>query len=350
MGARIASLLAITVIVGTLAACGSSLRDQQSGGGGSSSTESSSAGGKGITMAGVFCVCFINTYVAWKQGFFEKEGVPVKKFVTTKAGADTFQAVASGDVDFGLSGLDAIIRGREKGVKVRSVATVSPEFYALTVRKQDAGKIRGPEDLKGRKVAVSKIGSASWAFLQQLLRKGGLGERDVEVVQLGAIDTIMAGLKRGTVDAAITWEPGTSQARTDGFAVPIINALSPADHQQIYGTDKSISITLATTDKLIAKDSDKVRRVVRALDKADQWIASHSPEQVADAVAPVAPGLDRDLLVSAVKDTMTTAPKSTDISKSAYESSAKVLAESKIIESVPPLDQPFSCDFAKCTG
>ena len=89
---------------------------------------------------------------------------------------------------------------------------------------------------------------------------------------------------------------------------------------------------------------------VRALDKADQWIASHSPEQVADAIAPVAPGLDRELLVSAVKDTMVTAPKSTDISKTAYESSAKVLEESEIIQSVPPLDEPFSCDFADCTG
>jgi NitT/TauT family transport system substrate-binding protein len=350
MGARIASLLAITLIAGTLAACGSSLRDEQSGGGGSSSTESSAAGGKGITMAGVFCVCFINTYVAWKKGFFEKEGVPVKKFVTTKAGADTFQAVATGNVDFGLSGLDAIIRGQEKGVGVRSVATISPEFYALTVRKQSAGDIQGPEDLKGHKVAVSKVGSASWAFLQQLMRKGGLSEGDVQVVQLGAIDTIMAGLKRGTVDAAITWEPGTSQAKTDGFATPIINALSPEDHQQIYGSDKSISITLATTDKMIDKDSDKIDRAVRALDKADQWIASHSPQQVAAAVAPVAPGLDRDLLVSAVKDTMATAPKSTAISKAAYESSAKVLEDSKIIESIPPLDKPFSCDFAECTG
>jgi len=220
----------------------------------------------------------------------------------------------------------------------------------LTVRKEETAKIQGPEDLKGRKVAVSKVGSASWAFLQLLMRKGGLSEGDVEVVQLGAIDTIVAGLKRGTVDAAITWEPGTAQAKRDGFGVPIINALSPQDHQQTYGTDKSINITLATTDEMIKKDPDKIRRVVRALDKADQWIASHSPEQVADAVAPVAPGLDRDLLLSAVKDTMATSPKSTDISKAAYESSAKVLEESKIIESVPPLEEPFSCDFAKCTG
>jgi NitT/TauT family transport system substrate-binding protein len=350
MRARAVSLLALLVVAMSVAACGSSLRDEQSGGRSSSSTQSSDTGGKGITMAGVFCVCFANAYVAWKQGFLEKEGVPVKKFVTTKAGADTFQALAGGDVDFALNGLDAIMRGREKGVKVRSVATISPEFYALTVRKEDAGEIQRPEDLKGRKVAVSKIGSASWAFLQLLTRKAGLDEGDVEIVQLGGIDTIMAGLKRGTVDAAITWEPGTAQAKTDGFAVPLLNSLSPEDHQKIYGTDESISMTLATTDKMVKSDPDKVQRVVRALDKADQWIASHSPDEVADAIAPVAPGLDRKLLASAVKDTMATAPKSTEISRTAYESSAKVLKESEIIESVPPLEEPFSCDFAKCTG
>jgi NitT/TauT family transport system substrate-binding protein len=349
MGARFVSLLAAVLACGVLAACGSSLRDEQ--GGGSDSTKSSAAaGGDGITIAGVFCVCFANAYVAWKEGFLEKEGVPVRDFVTTKAGADTFQALAGGDVDFALNGLDAIMRGREKGVKVRSVATVSPEFYALTTSKEKAGEIRGPEDLEGRKVAVSKIGSASWAFLQLLMRKAGLEEGDVEVVQLGGIDTIMAGLKRGTVDAAITWEPGTAQAKTEGFAVPLLNALSPEDHQTIYGTDASISMTLATTEKTLESDPEKVQKVVRALDEADEWIASHSPEEVADAIAPVAPGLDRELLVSAVKDTMATAPKSGEISRAAYESSAKVLQESGIIEKVPPLEDPFSCDFAGCSG
>ena len=78
MGARIASLLAIIGITVSLAACGNSLRDEQSGGGGSSTSESSEAGGKGITIAGVFCVCFINTYVAWKQGFFEDASAPTQ--------------------------------------------------------------------------------------------------------------------------------------------------------------------------------------------------------------------------------------------------------------------------------
>jgi NitT/TauT family transport system substrate-binding protein len=346
MRAPVVLLLVVLAAAGSVAGCGSSLRDETSGGG---STKAGSTD-NGITMAGVFCVCFANAYVAWKKGFFAEEGVPIKRFVTTKAGSDTFQALAGGDVDFALNGLDAIMRGQAKGVKVRSVAVVSPEFYALTVRKQMTGEIKGAQNLKGKKVAVSKIGSASWAFLQLITRRAGLKEGDVKIVQLGGIDTIMASLKRGTVDAAVTWEPGTSQGKAQGFGVTVLNALLPADHQRIYGSPASISMTLATTDQLLKSNPDTVRKTVRALNKADAWMAAHSPAEVADVIAPVAPGLDRGLLVAAVKDTLVNFPKTASISRAAYESSANVLKDSGIVEKVPPLEQPFICDFATCTA
>jgi NitT/TauT family transport system substrate-binding protein len=343
---RVAAIGAIGALMLGIAACGESLRDESTGGG--AKQEEAGTGARPITMAGVFCVCFVGPYVAWKKGFFEQEGVPVKQYVATKGGSDTFTALASGDVDFGLSGLDAIIRGQEKGLKVRSVATVSPEFYAITVRKDLAGEIRSIKDLEGRQVAISKIGSASWAFLQFVTRQAGLGERDVKILQLGGIDTIVAGLKSKKVDAAVTWEPGTAQTVDMGIGATLVNVLDSEDHQQLLGSSASIGMTFATRDDLVEKNPELVKRSVQALDKAYAWIKSHSAEEVAEVIAPLAPGVDRAVLVDAVRDTIDAQPASTAISAEAFKSSATVLKNAGVIEEIPPLEKPFSCKFASC--
>lgn len=328
-----AGLVAIVAVV--IGACGN--KPQESG-----------QGPRPIKLAGVFCICHMGPYVAWKKGFFKEEGVPVDDYVFTQAGADTFQALASGDVDFGVSGIDAIIRGQEQGVKVRSVAGVYPEFYALSVRKDLEGQIRSVADLSGRRVGVSKIGSASWAFLQFATRRAGLSENDVKVLQLGEINTIVAGLKSRSVDAAVTWEPGTSQMEEQGIGTVLLNALKPADHQQLLGSPTSISMTLAVRDQLLDQNPELVRRVVRALDRASAWIKKSSPEQVADVIAPLAKGIDRQVLVKAVAASMPAQPESTAVSRKAYQSSAKELQSAGVIKAVPPIDEAFSCKFARC--
>jgi NitT/TauT family transport system substrate-binding protein len=311
--------------------------------------EDAGTGPRPIRLAGVFCLCHIGPYVAWKKGFFQKEGVPVKDYVFTKGGADTFQALARGDVDFGVSGLDAVIRGRETGLKVRAVADVYPEFYALSVRRDLAGDIRSGADLKGRSVGISKIGSASWAFLQLIMRQSGLKEGDVKILQLGSIDTIVAGLRARKVDAAITWEPGTSQLRADGAASDLLDMLRPADHRQLLGSATSLSMTLAARDDLIEKNPELVRRTVRALDEGYAWIKSHSAQEVADAVAPLAQGVDRKVLVDGIRASIAVQPRSTAISKSAFQASATLLQSAGVIKKVPPLEEPFSCQFTKCS-
>jgi NitT/TauT family transport system substrate-binding protein len=315
---------------------------------GSKSSSENASSDDGVTVAGVFCVCFANAYVAWKKGFLQDEGVTVEKFITTAGGSDTFTALAAGDADFGLSGLDGIMRGIETGVDVRGVATISPEFYALSVRDEASGDIQGPADLDGKRVSVSKIGSGSWAFLKLLLDAEGMSEEDVEVAQLGGIDTTMAGLKRGTVDAAITWEPGTSQGEIEGFTQVLVNSLDPEDHEAIYGSAASIAMTLGVTQQTIDENPELVRGAVRALDDANAWMASHSAEEIADVIEPVAPGLDRELLVASIEDTMATMPESVAVSDAAYQASAERLKDADIVTSVLPLEDVFDCDIATC--
>lgn len=266
----------------------------------------------------------------------------------TAGGSDTFAALAGGDADFALSGMDAIMRGQESGLDVRSVATVSPEFYSLAVSSKQADSIKSVADLKGKKVAISKPGSASYAFLKLLLEEAGMSEKDVAMVPLGGIDTTLTGLKAGTVDAAVIWEPGTAQVEADGSAEVLVSALDPEDHQKIYSSDKSISMTLAVTDKLVDGNPDAVKGAIAALDKADAWMHDHTADEIADVLAPLAQGLDRATLVAAIENTMKTFPADSSVSKAAYTDSAERLKDAGIVKAVPAVEDVFDCDLGSC--
>lgn len=303
----------------------------------------------GYTFAGVFCVCFANAYVAWKEGFFEEEGVPVKDFVMTAGGSDTFAALAGGNADFALSGLDAIMRGQESGLDVRSVATISPEFYSLAVSEANAESIQDVGSLEGKKVAISKPGSASYAFLKLLLDEAGMSDKDVTMVPLGGIDTTLTGLQAGRVDAAVVWEPGTAQVEADHSAEVLVSSLDPQDHATIYGSDKSISMTLAVTQKTIDADADAVQGAVAALDRADAWMHQHSAEEIAEVLAPLAQGLDEATLVASIENTLKTFPTDSSISEAAYLDSAERLKAAGIVATVPPVEDVFDCEVGTCS-
>jgi ABC-type nitrate/sulfonate/bicarbonate transport system substrate-binding protein len=58
---------------------------------------------------------------------------------------------------------------------------------------------------------------------------------------------------------------------------------------------------LVARPETVTKDSDLVRRMVRALTRANQWAVNSTPEQVADALKPAMAQTPPDLLLAGVK-------------------------------------------------
>jgi NitT/TauT family transport system substrate-binding protein len=71
--------------------------------------------------------------------------------------------------------------------------------------------IRSIADLEGKVVAFPR-GTVSQFYLNVLLKEAGLGDGDIEAVDLGADDAGSAFLL-GEVDAAVTWEPWLTEVR-----------------------------------------------------------------------------------------------------------------------------------------
>jgi ABC-type nitrate/sulfonate/bicarbonate transport system substrate-binding protein len=75
-----------------------------------------------------------------------------------------------------------------------------------------------PEDLRGQRLGVSRLGSATHFALRAALQQWGLDpERDAAVVQMGGVPEIRAGLESGAIVGGTLSLPTLAQARRAGF-------------------------------------------------------------------------------------------------------------------------------------
>jgi NitT/TauT family transport system substrate-binding protein len=302
-----------------------------------------------MRIGGVFCACHLSVYVAWKQGFLERRGVRVTGFEFTAGGSRTYAGVAPGRLDAGAATVETLVRGRTAGPRVVAIANLYPEPWALSVRRDERSSIRRPRDLRGRTVGVSSIGSGSWAFLVALLGRSGLGAGDVRIVELGGLDQILSALRTGRVDAAVTWEPGTSAAALSRSAAPIVNLLDRSTARRFFGSRVSMSQVLAVRADLARGRPRLARALVAALADADRWLRRHSPARAARVLRRIAPrSISSASLVAAARATMRIQPRSPRLTRRGYRTSTRLLLQTGALERPAAFADVVDCRFAGC--
>ncbi|MGI6549051.1 MAG: ABC transporter substrate-binding protein [Syntrophomonadales bacterium] len=233
-------------------------------------------------------------YVALTQGFFEEEGMEIE--LSNGQGADkVMTAVLSGEVDIGFAGPEASVyvynEGREDHGVVFAQLTNGDGTFLLG-RKPD------PDfkwsDLKGKTVIGGRKGGMPAIVLQYVLEKNGLkvGE-DVFIDTTMQFAAMPGAFMGGQGDYVIIFEPtaSTMEKEGKGYIVASLGKESGEVPYTAYFTKKS---TIENNPELIAK-------FTRAIYKAQQWVDTHSPEEIAQAIKPHFPDEPEDILISAVQ-------------------------------------------------
>jgi ABC-type nitrate/sulfonate/bicarbonate transport system substrate-binding protein len=114
------------------------------------------------------------------------------------------QSVTDACVSSNLSGADTVFMG----------AILDKPLYSFIVNP----KIKSPQDLKGKRVGVTRIGSTPDALARATLKMWGLDPAtDVTIVQLNEMGLLVQGLVNGVIDAAPISIPSNIRARNLGF-------------------------------------------------------------------------------------------------------------------------------------
>ena len=162
-------------------------------------------------------------FVGVEKGFFKEFGVE-PELVYFQAAAPIATALAAGQLDVAATGLTAatynIVLGGEKLWIVADKGREWPDhrLTAIVVHKDlhDAG-IRTVADLRGKRIAVTQLGSTFHYQIGNILEKDGMSLKDVTIVPLQAMPAALEALKGKQVDAVILPQPFPGRAESDGF-------------------------------------------------------------------------------------------------------------------------------------
>jgi NitT/TauT family transport system substrate-binding protein len=192
-------------------------------------------------------------WIAAEAGLFKKYDLEIPLVFVTP-GAPAVAAILSGDSEAAVIGAASITRPFVAGNKdpviiggIKSLLTHS------ILAKPD---IKRPEQLKGKRIGVSRIGSNPHYFAVQALRHFGIDSREVSYIQAGGAPETLAALVAQGIDAAVLTVPTDAQALKLGY------------HYVVYGPDLRIAYaatTFTTRRSIIAKREAVIGRFMRAM-------------------------------------------------------------------------------------
>ena len=277
--ARLALLAAAVLALLALPACGNS------GDSGSTATPSGSAAAGGAAPAAKPIVLRVghfpnvthahgliaNALTRQGKGWFESRLGPgvTLEWYTYNAGPSAMEAILSGSIDLTYVGPSPAINAhvKSRGQEVRILAGATNGGAALVVPGD--GRLKGPEDFRGRKIATPQLGNTQDVSCRAWLEAHGL-----HVTQTGGDATVLPTqnadqldlFQKGDVDAVWTVEPWVSRLEKD------------AGGKILVEEKDTITTVLASSAAFLKDHRDLAQRFVAANDELTKWINAHGDE------------------------------------------------------------------------
>jgi NitT/TauT family transport system substrate-binding protein len=206
-----------------------------------------------VGKAGRDAFSFVPTDIGAQTGLFKKHGIDVT--ISSFGGdARVQQAMTADGIDIGLGsgpGLAFVV----KGSPVKGIAAMadSPLTFALVVRNDDS--IKTLDDLKGKKVGVSTVGSVTGWLVGETARQKGWGYDGMELTPVGDDASRVAAVKTKSIDGAVVNLAVAFNfvERGDGRVLLLFGDLLKDFHVHvIFATDKAIATRPEALRKFLA--------------------------------------------------------------------------------------------------
>jgi NitT/TauT family transport system substrate-binding protein len=198
-------------------------------------------------------------FVAKDARIFEKHGIDFDP-VFIGASSALFNAMLSGAADLAGSGGPAVISNILKGGDIIHITAMVPRFTQSLMVK---GEIKKPEDMAGKKIGVSRLGTVTHFALQTVL--DGYGVKNVTILQMGGQPEAFAGLSRGSVDGAVFSPPYNFQLKKQGYH----ELVSPSDLAKLT---PFITNGIVARRSVAEKDKDTVIKTIKGTAEAIRMI------------------------------------------------------------------------------
>ena len=269
--------------------------------------------------------------IAKDAKLFEKHGLDVD-LVYFGASSLILQTMLSGSANYAGFAGPAIISNVLKGGDVITVAALTPMNIPLITK----ASIDKPEELRGKKIGISRLGAVPHFAIQLILDKFGI--KDATILQMGGQPEAATALHKGIVDGAMVSAPTSFQLVKEGFH----ELVGTAEYNRLG--IKFISQGIAARRGYAAKNRDVTIRLIKGTMEAVKVMWTQ--EQLAKkTLAKYTRQTNAELLERTYKQALETVSRDPATPRDAISSTARLMADLGLADraavSATPLDAFF---------
>lgn len=232
-------------------------------------------------------------YVAIENGYFENEGLDIH--LVNGAGADNVMtALISGDADIGFMGPEATVYVYNQGSQNYAV-----NFAQLTQRAGNFLVSRSPDDnfswqdLKGRTVLGGRAGGMPQMIFEYVLKLHNIDpETDLTIIQNIDFGLTAEAFATGTADYTVEFEPFATSLEKNGNGY-VIASLGEDSGYVPY-------TCFSALESYIQENPDTIQSFTNAVQKGLDYVNSHTPAEIADAIQPQFEETDTETLITII--------------------------------------------------
>ncbi len=232
-------------------------------------------------------------YVAIEEDYFKEEGIDLE--LVTGFGADkTMTAVLSGEADIGFMGSEASIYTYNEGANdyVVNFAQLTQRAGNFLVAREEMQDFTW-EDLKGKLVLGGRKGGMPQMVFEYILRQNGIDPAaDVNIDQSIDFGSTAAAFSGGQGDFTVEFEPHATLLESEGkgYVVASLGEDSGYVPYTAFSAKKSY----------IESNPEIIQGFTNALQKGMDYVQNHTPEEIAEIIAPQFQETDLDTITTII--------------------------------------------------
>lgn len=280
-------------------------------------------------------------YAAIQLGYFQEAGIEIELY--NGGGADkSMTAILSGQADIGLMGSEAAIyvynEGKEDYPKI--IGQLTQRDGSFLVGRNPDSNFQW-ESLRGKTIIGGRSGGMPLMIFEYILRKNGITPNvDAEVLTNVQFDVMAGAFEGGTADYVNLFEPTASAAQEAGVGY-VLASLGEASGYIPY--------TVYMVSQTYAKENPEVvERFLAVIYKAQQWVNTHSAQEIADVISPSFGGTSAETIVSALQrykdiDAWKTTPH---LEEGSFDAFQEIMTDAGELEAKVPFHQIVDNSYA----
>jgi NitT/TauT family transport system substrate-binding protein len=211
-------------------------------------------------------------YLGQEAGIFKKQGLNLE-LVFIPGGSLSLQALIGKSLDLLMTGGPPVVNASLQGARIKIIAGVTNLLpYTFVV----ASGIRSTEQVKGKKIGISRFGSNTDYVVRLALNQFSLMPNDVQIIQVGGSQARLVALQSGAIQATVLSPEEALVAQKLGFGV-LLDFI-----------EKSIEfphVNFVAREDYLETQEKTVRAFMRAYVEAVRYYKTHRTEAVKKIMA-----------------------------------------------------------------